>query len=268
MLGAAPSPARRAAPGSERGGAATAAARARARIGAPAGEGEPANAGDGRDGGQQEPEGQQRGAEDARRLERRQRPTRRAGPARHRAPRRSPPTAGARPAGRSMKSTASPRVASQSMARVSAPPVEAKTATAAMRARGDCGSHRATESRAATCAGTNTGTWAMTRSASRGSGAKWGRRSRASTTTRASSSRAAHSPHSATWALKRGEAEAGVAVDQEVDLVGEQVSVLHGHVALYGAGRRGVSTRNGARTGAHSRVCSSARRSSCRARWM
>jgi hypothetical protein len=35
---------------------------------------------------------------------------------------------------------------------------------------------------------------------------------------------------------KRGDAEAGLAVDQKVDLVGEQVSVIHGLAPLYGWG--------------------------------
>ena len=32
---------------------------------------------------------------------------------------------------------------------------------------------------------------------------------------------------------KRGDAEAGFAIDQEVDLVGEEVSVVHGICTLY-----------------------------------
>src|SRR5829696_5972773 len=96
--------------------------------------------------------------------------------------------------------TASPRLASQTIAAVSKPAIDVPMIAAAALAGPALGSHRNTESRAATWAGTKTGTCAITRSANRESGAKWGRASRASTTMRASSSLARQSSHSATCA--------------------------------------------------------------------
>ena len=132
------------------------------------------------------------------------------------------------------------------------------------------------ESRAATWAGTKTGTCAMTRSASRESGAKWGRPSRASTTIACVVQPRATLVAFGDMRTKRGDAESGLAVDQKVDLVGEQVSVIHDSSGP-STGRAGAEFQPSepGRKGfgpdcvpGHSRVCSSARRSSCRARWI
>ena len=121
------------------------------------------------------------------------------------------------------------------MATVSTPATEVPTHRRGGARGADCGSQRDTESRAATWAGTNTGTCAMTRSASRESGAKWGSASSASTTiARVVEPRAAIVAFG-DMRTKRGDAESGLAVDQKVDLVGEQVSVIHGSSGpLYG----------------------------------